>query len=101
MLLVSFEGAPEDPLLLAEIAKRDKARGALNDEAAENEPTERSPEHDSAENLGAAVKITVPDEQETEESREKALAKEVCTDCSQPRNHTFSDAHEQLQQYIQ
>lgn len=76
---VSFEGAPDDPLLRAEIAKRDKARGALNDEAAESEPTERPAERDSsAENVEAAVEsATVPKEDGA--SREKALAKEVTT----------------------
>lgn len=77
---VSFEGNPEDPLLRAEIAKRDKAREALSDEAAENEPTEHQVERDSTEKVEAAVeKTTVSNNEDEAASSGKALAKEVVT----------------------
>lgn len=78
MFFVSFEGAPEDPLLRADIAKRDKAREALNDEAANKETNERPVVRDSAENVEAAVENkTIKPNEEEEEEREKTLAKEV------------------------
>lgn len=87
MLFVSFEAAPEDPLLRADIAKRDEARGALKDEAAENGPAERPVERNSAETAVEVevAKTTVPNEDEAKASREQALAKEVNLSINLPR----------------
>lgn len=74
----SFKGASEDPLLRAEIAKRDKAREARPHEAAETNATENPAGKDSAGNVEAAAeKTTVLNGEDEAASREKALAKEV------------------------
>eukprot|EP00903_Cladosiphon_okamuranus_P019482 g17915.t1 len=76
---VSFARAAEDPLLRAEIAKRDKAREATHHGAAETDPTEPTAEKDkgSAENVEeAAEKTAVPNGEDAAARREKALAKE-------------------------
>lgn len=80
-LSARFTGSPDDPLLRADIAKKDtKSREALNDNAAATEvepPEGRRKEGRSEHAEEHAEKTKSPSKEKESESPEKARAKEV------------------------
>lgn len=87
--MLRFEGNPDDPLLRAEIAKREKEQQAVEDEATADLRTESPIEPGSSEHTEAPgpEKTAVP--KEDAESLERALTKQVC--CSAQRHIQRND----------
>ncbi|CAM9777410.1 unnamed protein product [Scytosiphon promiscuus] len=96
--MLRFAGAPEDPLLRAEVSKKEDRQHASKDEAAANEPTEAPVEADASEHdeeVPASEQAAAP--MEDAESVEKALTKQrlvrsvLCTRVAIPADESVSN----------